>query len=153
MDVTSIADARAGLSGLIARFRSEPEAAPVLIGAHRRPEAVLLSRDAYERLTTQSGAQGVTLEQLRALTPLIDRLAAASNLSDVRVYGSVARGEQRDGSDVDLLVTPQSGASLFDIAQFELDMEMLLGVPVSAVPDTALHEQLDQHMKSEAVSL
>ncbi|UUT36375.1 nucleotidyltransferase domain-containing protein [Microbacterium elymi] len=152
MDVIPVADARAGLSGLIARFRADPEADPVVIGTHRRPEVVLLSVQAYRQLT-DAGAAGITIDRLRTLKPVIERLAAASGLSGVRVYGSVARGDQRPDSDLDLLVTPEPGATLFDIAQFELDVETVLGVPVSAVPVTALDDTRDQRILAEAVAL
>ncbi|QAY61741.1 hypothetical protein ET475_05660 [Microbacterium protaetiae] len=147
-----VADARAGLSGLIARFRSDPEAEPVIIGAHRRPEAVLLSVPAHRRLATPAAGE-VTLDRLRQLAPVIERLAAASRLRNVRVYGSVARGDQRSDSDVDFLVTPEAGTTLFDIAQFELDLEVLLGVPVSATPATALDDVRDRGVINDAVAL
>lgn len=152
MSVMSVADARAGFSGLVAHFREDPDAAPVTIGSHRRPEVVLLSRDAYESLASSSG-QGVSLSRLRRLRPLIERLAEVAHLGEVRVYGSVARGEQTAGSDIDLLVTPHPDATLFDIAQFELDLEALLGVPVSAMSDAALDPVRDAQILHEAVVL
>ncbi|MES2865688.1 MAG: nucleotidyltransferase domain-containing protein [Actinomycetota bacterium] len=87
------------------------------------------------------------------LRPLIERLAAMSRISEVKVFGSVARGEQVTGSDVDLLVVPMPGATLFDIAQFELDMEAVLGAPVDAVSVGGLDEERDDQMIREAVSL
>jgi hypothetical protein len=47
-----------------------------------------------------------------------------------RVFGSVARGEDDPGSDLDLLVDPAEGASYFDLAGLQLDLEALLGVRV-----------------------
>lgn len=151
MDVISIAEARAGLSSLVAQLRSDPDAEPVTIGSHRKPEAVLLPVEAYRRLSDRP--IGVPLARLRQLAPVIRRLAEAAHLGDVRVFGSVARGQERDGSDVDLLVTTEDGATLFDIAQFEMDMEALLGVPVSAVPVTALDPARDSVIIAEATSL
>lgn len=151
MSVLTVADARAGLSGLIARFRHAPDASPVVIGSHRKPEAVLLSHDAYVQLA--SNARGVSLQRLKELAPVIERLAAGPRLADVRVYGSVARGEQQAGSDVDLFVAPQPDATLFDIAQFEMDMEVLLGVAVSAVSDATLDAVRDASVLDDAVSL
>lgn len=151
MTVIPVADARAGLSGLIARFRHEPDAEPVVIGSHRKPEAVLLSQQAYAKLAG-SGA-GVSLQRLIELAPVIKRLATSARLGNVRVYGSVARDEQHAGSDVDLLVTPEPGATLFDIAQFEMDMEVLLGTAVSAISDAALDAARDARVLAEAVPL
>ena len=151
MDVLSVADARANLSRLIAGLRDDPESAPVAIGSHRKPQAVLVSVEEYRRVSDRSPAH-VTLERLRQLSPLIERLAQASHLRDVQVYGSVARGDQVEGSDLDLLVT-DDGATLFDIAQFEMDIELLVGVPVSAVPAASLDCNRDAHILTEAVPL
>lgn len=151
MDVTPIAEARASLSKLIDRLAADAASAPVVIGAHRRPEAVLVSLDQYRRMSAPAPVP--TLDRLRELRRVIDRLAHAANLSDVRVFGSVARGDQRSDSDVDLLVTPQPGATLFDLAQFELDMEVLLGVPVSAVSTASLDERRDARMLEDAAPL
>lgn len=150
MDVLPVAEARAGLSRLIADFRVNDDLA-VVIGAHRRPEAALVPYARYRELTSAKPA--VDLARLRELRSVIARLAAASNLADVAVYGSVARGEQRPGSDVDLLVTPNPGATLFDMAQLELDLELILGVPVSATSRGALDPERDALIIAQAVPL
>lgn len=150
MDVLPVAEARAGLSRLIADFRVNDNLA-VVIGAHRRPEAALVPYARYRQLTTVTPE--VNLARLRELQPVIARLAAASHLTDVAVYGSVARGEQRPGSDVDLLVTANPGATLFDIAQLELDLELILKVPVSVTSRGALDPDRDAHVITEAVPL
>lgn len=152
MEAISVAEARSGLSSLVARFRKSPDATPVAIGSHRRPEIVVLSVDAYRRLSTESRSD-ISLERLRRLKPVIERLAQAAKLTSVRVFGSVARGEETAHSDVDLLVAPGDDATLFDVAQFELDMEVLLGVPVSAVSERSLDEKRDAGILREAVTL
>lgn len=152
MDVIPIAEARAGLSRLLADFRSDADVEVVYIGAHRKPQAVLMPADRYRQLAGIKSPVP-TLDRLRGLSRVIERLAEASRLSDVRVFGSVARGEQTDDSDVDLLVTPGAEATLFDISRFELDMEELLGVSVTAVPDTSLRSDRDARIVREAVPL
>lgn len=152
MDVIAVAEARSNLSSLIGRFREAPDAEPVAIGSHRKPEIVLLSLDAFRRLSEQN-RKGVSLRRLRQLKPVIDRIARCANIDAVHAYGSMARGEQTDESDVDLLVKPTTEATLFDIAQFELDMEVLLGVPVSVVSVDALDAIRDAGVLREAVSL
>ncbi len=152
MAVLSVADARAALSRLIATLRDDPAAPPVTIGSHRKPEAVLMSIEAYQRLA-HDRQPIVTTERLRQLKPVIDRLANAAHLHDVRIYGSVARGDQSEQSDLDLLVTPADEATLFDLAQFEIDMEVLLGIPVSAVSVASLDSARDARLLAEAVSL
>lgn len=55
-------------------------------------------------------------------------------LTELRVFGSVLRGEDTVDSDLDLVGTLASGLSYFDLAEFEIAAEQLLGVPVEVVP-------------------
>lgn len=153
MDVMPVAEARAGLSRLLADFRAQDDLGVVVIGSHRRPEAALVPYRQYLALSEHPERPQADLARLRELKPVIERLAAASRLADVRVYGSVALGEQTAGSDVDLLVTPADDATLFDIAQFELDLELILGVPVSAVSARGLDAERDEAILRDAVAL
>lgn len=66
------------------------------------------------------------------------RLARRHRLGNVRVFGSVARGTDRLGSDIDLLVTAEPGVGLFDISAFALELEELLGAPVDVLTDGGL---------------
>ncbi|RIJ77537.1 helix-turn-helix domain-containing protein [Nakamurella silvestris] len=71
-------------------------------------------------------------------------IAASNKASDVRVFGSVLRGEDTPDSDVDLLVRFAPGASLLDQAQLVLELEDLLGVPVDVVSDRGSGERLER---------
>lgn len=62
---------------------------------------------------------------------------------DVRVFGSVVRGEDRPGSDIDLLVTFADDATLYDQAALTEDLETLLGVHVDVVSAAGLDERHD----------
>lgn len=62
-------------------------------------------------------------------------------------------GEHRTQSDVDLLGTPGTNATLFDVAQFKLDMEALLGVPASVTSSGCFDPLADQDMFAEAIAL
>jgi hypothetical protein len=68
------------------------------------------------------------------------------------VFGSVARGEARPGSDEDLLVDFEPDASLLDHVGLFQDLEELLGVGVDVVTRSAL-KQRDDHIRAEAVDL
>ena len=82
------------------------------------------------------------------------RLAAAENgAHDVRVFGSVARGEERDDSDVDFLVALEPGRSLFDLARLELRLERLLGRPVDVVTEAGLREPVRAAALCEAIGV
>ena len=65
----------------------------------------------------------------------VQRLAATHKLGNVRVFGSVARGQDTLSSDVDLLVTPNLVASLLDLSAFAADVEDLLGYEVDVTSD------------------
>lgn len=93
-----------------------------------------------------------TFEGLRAVREPIIRAARGRRLSDVRVFGSVARGEAGAGSDVDLLVHPGPEASVFDLAGFMAEVEELLGVGVDVVSDRGRGPAMDR-IRAEAVAL
>ena len=59
-------------------------------------------------------------------------LAAAARFrtANTRVFGSVVHGNDQEGSDIDLLVDPLPGTTLFDLGGLQLELEALLGVPV-----------------------
>ena len=61
LNVIPVAQARAGLSAMLSAFRHDEAAEPVVIGAHRRPEAVLMTFERYRRLADRG--HGVTLDQ------------------------------------------------------------------------------------------
>ncbi|WP_308465258.1 helix-turn-helix domain-containing protein [Rathayibacter soli] len=93
-----------------------------------------------------------TLERLQATRERIIQAAADRRLSDVRVFGSVARGEAGVGSDLDLLVRPDSDASVFDLAGFMVDVEEMLGLSVDVVSDRGRGPAMDR-IRAEAVPL
>lgn len=71
----------------------------------------------------------------------------------MRVFGSVVRGEDGPDSDLDLLVTPPEGASLFDLARLERTLSVMLGVRVDVVPDSGLRSAVRDEALAEAVPL
>lgn len=152
--VTTVADARAGLSRILRTFRNDPDAQAVVIGSHRNPEAVLVPFSRCHGCdSTSVKPPSSMLDRLRAKRNLIERIAAMSTLSDVRVFGSVARGEETATSDVDLLVEPSDATTLFDLAQFEIDMEALLERAVDVVSIRSLDPGRDAEILAEAVQL
>jgi hypothetical protein len=86
---------------------------------------------------------------LRAVRPLpsvvldrhrqkVKRLARAHRLDNVRVFGSVARGEDTLFSDIDLVVTAEPHASLLDFSAFADEVEQVLGYDVDVTSDRGL---------------
>lgn len=80
-------------------------------------------------------------------------LAAANKATNVRVFGSVARGDAREDSDVDFLVTFAPDASLFDIAGLYADLEDLLGRHVDVVPDDSIKPLLKPYIMRDVTFL
>jgi uncharacterized protein len=75
----------------------------------------------------------------------------ANGARDVRVFGSVARGEENDASDIDLLVTLEPGRTLLDLARLELRLESLIGRPVDVMAEGTLQEPIRAAALREAV--
>lgn len=93
-----------------------------------------------------------TLERLLADREAIFRMAERRRLSNVRVFGSVARGQAGANSDVDLLVHPSPEASVFDLAGFMAEVQEVLGVDVDVVADRGRGPVMDR-IRAEAVAL
>ena len=80
-------------------------------------------------------------------------LATLHGLENVRVFGSMARGDATDDSDVDLLVTAPDGTSGLALGGLLMDVSKLLGRKVDVVTDRALHPALRDRILREAVPL
>jgi uncharacterized protein len=80
-------------------------------------------------------------------------LAKRYGASDLRLFGSVARGDATDASDVDLLVRFEPGRSLFDQGGLLMDLRELLGVKVDVVSEGALSGRFGEIVRREAVPL
>lgn len=81
-------------------------------------------------MSTERRSVPNTLEGLRQIRDEIIATAARHGVLNLRIFGSVARGEVSAKSDVDFLVDLQSGRSLFDIGGLHMDLQDLLGRPV-----------------------
>jgi predicted nucleotidyltransferase len=81
------------------------------------------------------------------------RIAKQRGARRVRVFGSVARGEENSGSDVDFLVDFEPGRSLFDHGGLVMDLEELLGVKVDVLSERGLRTRFREGIEAEAVSL
>lgn len=83
----------------------------------------------------------------------IRSVVEAHQARNPRVFGSVARGDDTEYSDLDLLVDTTGATSLFDIAAIELELERLMGVPVHVSTSGALHGGLRERVFAEAASV
>lgn len=81
------------------------------------------------------------------------RLAAQYGATDIRVFGSVARGDADETSDIDLLVRMAPGRSVFDIGGLLMDLQDLLGRRVDIVTERGLRPRFRAQVLREAVPL
>lgn len=79
------------------------------------------------------------------------RVASKRGASNVRVFGSVARGEADAKSDIDLLVDLEPGRSLFDLGGLLMDLQDLLGYNVDVVTERGLRERIRARVLQEAI--
>ncbi|MCJ7795212.1 MAG: nucleotidyltransferase family protein [Thermoleophilia bacterium] len=77
-------------------------------------------------------------------------MAEKHGASNVRVFGSVARGEADERSDIDLLVQMEPGRSLLDHAALWLELEKLLGRGVDVVSEKGLRPRVREHVLRDA---
>lgn len=92
-------------------------------------------------------------ELLQSNREEILRIAAKYGAYNVRIFGSVARGEADEKSDIDLLVNMESGRSLFDLGGLLSDLEDLLGCNVDVVTEDGLRDRIRKRVLNEAIAL
>lgn len=88
-------------------------------------------------------------DAIHGKTKEIKQAVESHGFVDVRIFGSVCRGEDREGSDLDLLVTipaeRKGKIALFDILDLESKLEEMLGIPV----DMNVANNMPDHLKPE----
>jgi len=81
------------------------------------------------------------------------KIAANYGAYNVRVFGSVARGEETPQSDIDFLVDMQPGRSLLDLGGLLYDLQELLQFDVDAATENGLRPRIKEGILKEAVAL
>lgn len=92
-------------------------------------------------------------ELLEAATPVLKALATQGGYRRLAVFGSVARGAAKQGSDIDLIVESPAGTSSFDFLQFKQLIEQVLGREIDLIDYGGLKPKLDDDIRREAVLL
>jgi len=80
-------------------------------------------------------------------------VAKRHGASEIRIFGSIARGDATETSDLDVLVRLEPGRSLFDQGGLLMDLRDLLGINVDVVDEDALSGRFGQIVSSEAIPL
>ncbi len=93
------------------------------------------------------------LEELRAQKAEIEALAAEYGISNIRIFGSVARGEEREDSDVDVLIHIDAGKTYFDLIRFENDLKEKWNKDVDVISDRGLYHYIKDKILAEATPL
>jgi predicted nucleotidyltransferase/DNA-binding XRE family transcriptional regulator len=101
-------------------------------------------------LSRLSGPLGRRVRKERAQ---LVRTAAKYGVSNLRVFGSVARGEENADSDIDLLVDLPNDLGLLGLGRLQHEMEIILGAPVDLVPTDGLKPQVREVITAELVGL
>ncbi len=81
------------------------------------------------------------------------RIAARHGARNLRVFGSVARGDAGPDSDLDILVNMEPGRSLFDMGELLVDLQDLLGCTVDVVSERGLRPRIRKRVLDEAVPI
>ena len=110
------------------------------VGLRRQPQ----------RLRRLSGPVGRRVRRHRR--DLVDA-AAAHGVSNLRVFGSVARGQDSPASDVDLLADLPPDLGLVGLGRVEADLEAVVGARVDLVPAAELKPEVRAHIVDELVAL
>ena len=92
-------------------------------------------------------------DQLKEKRGDILRIAAEHGAYNVRIFGSVARGEADSASDVDFIVDMEPGRSLLDLGGLLMDLQDLLGRPVDVVTEKGLRPRIRDRALKEAVAI
>lgn len=102
------------------------------------------------QLSKLSGPVG---RQVRRKRRDLVAVAAAHDVTNLRVFGSVARGEDQPGSDVDLLVDMPPGMGLLGLGRAQAELEAILGARVDLVPASDLKPAVRERAERDLVAL
>jgi predicted nucleotidyltransferase len=120
----------------------------------KQAESLSASQLRLHRRELSHNKDMVTLDTLRAERRVeILRIAAQHGAQNVRVFGSVARGDADEDSDLDLLVAWEQGRSLLDHARLVEDLQELLGIKVDVGTEKSLHWYVRDKILREATPL
>lgn len=151
-EVVSVAEAREGFSRILRGFRNDFDPQPVIVGAHRKPEAVIVPYDKY--VVTKgvtSGVADLDLEVLGEMSDVLHKLAAMNNIDELAVFGKILLQPLEAEDQLDLLVGPTSQATYFDLVQLATDLELVLRRFINIVNRDGLHAIADAEVLESAV--
>lgn len=144
---------RAGTSqAAIARYENSV-ASPAVTTLERLVAACGQTLEISARRTSIRDLSGVRARRLRAAKQELLRCSAEHGARNLRVFGSVARGEDHADSDVDLLVDLDAGRGLLDLAELRDALSELIGERVDIATLELLRPEIAESAAAEAVPL
>lgn len=97
------------------------------------------------------------LEELRKKKKQLYQIAVKYGISKIYVFGSVARGESKDDSDIDFLIEMDENVSAMGVGAFQYESQQLLGIRIDVIPTFALQNVEDQafvrSIRSDSVAI
>jgi len=114
---------------------------------------VVGAREEASHGSSARGRLGLQASALRRHRRSLLETARSHGARSVRVFGSVARGDADEASDIDLLVELESDRTLLDVLAFRRDAERLLGMPVHVATSDMLKQRIRNEVRSEALPL
>ena len=97
------------------------------------------------------------IEEIKKVKQKLYQIAARHGISRIFVFGSVARGESTDISDVDFLIEMDESVSALGVGAFQYEVQQLLGIHIDVIPTFALDKVDDQEfirsVQADAVAL
>lgn len=113
-------------------------------------ELVVDVRRQPQRLSRLSGPVG---RRVRRLRPDLVEAAAAHGVTNLRVFGSVARGQDRPDSDLDLLADLPPRMGLLELGRVQAELEAILGGQVDLIPASDLKPGVRERAERDLVAL
>ncbi len=95
----------------------------------------------------------ITMQLIQQRKQEIEQIAARYGAHNLRVFGSVARGEAGPDSDIDLLVDLEPGRTIFDLGGLLMDLQEMLDVPLDVGTEAMLKARIRERVLREAVPL
>ncbi len=134
----------------IGRYQDAALTEPVAVTRNGRARTVLISMEEYRRLIEGGGSPN--REAILAVLRAISDDLRATGVAALFLFGSVARGEARRTSDVDLFIDPvRPGFSLLDLADLQALLSERLGREVDVTTRESLHPALRSEIEASAV--
>ncbi|MFZ7103262.1 MAG: nucleotidyltransferase family protein [Peptococcaceae bacterium] len=93
------------------------------------------------------------ISEIKHKREAILQVASSYGATNIRVFGSVARGEDKQNSDIDLLINLEEGRSLFDLIDLKNKLEEILDRKVGVVTEESVHWYLKDKIKEEAIEI